>query len=506
MTNDEDDVELTLDSSEIEGLFPSRIDTSDLLPQAVGDFALDSKQALLPVEVDPDGKLKSVYSESPDFRRIIDKGVRRSVLLPTAPGWAVFKARTTPEEPPNAREQAETYCEVVMTGQMGISGVSVMEIVGFLADTKETGILCGSVDGIERSIYLKDGDLVGTQSNAPDERLGSLLVKTGKISEAQLSSALRHCESGRRIGQACVELQYLTRQVVWEMVKRQHVENFENLLSMERGLWYFRRVRKSILNSSSFFLPTQYLLMDTIRKFDEMRLYRETVPNFSAIVMVHPDIEASDFPKKWGEKTLELAKAILQVVDGGLEASGTSDRRLTLRELLSSVGCSEFDLTRLLYLMAEADFIEFHEVMERESSVSGVGPEGPILLMSATGLSAVLKVYSAALDEIFKEYRKIQETSQLSEIVRAYIIDPEVDLPASIRMLQVSDDGQLDQTELLELLQSYPMGQTELCAALDMVLFFTLFEATESLSTSRSEELVRRIHGIRSLLPKEQRI
>ncbi|MEE2901802.1 MAG: DUF4388 domain-containing protein [Myxococcota bacterium] len=506
MTHDEEDVELSLDSHELDELIPGRIDTSDLLPQAVGDFVVDTKQDLLPVEIDPEGRLRSIRSDDSDFRRIIDKGVRRSVLLPTAPGWAVFKARTTPEEPPNAREHAESSCEVVMTGQMGSSGVSVMEIVGFLADTKETGILCGSVDGIERSIFLKDGDLVGTQSNAPEERLGSLLIKTGKITEDQLSSALLYCENGRRIGQACVELEFLTRQVVWEMVKRQHVENFENLLSMERGLWYFRRVRKSILNSSSFFLPTQYLLMDTIRKFDEMRLYRETVPSFDAGVIVHPDIETTDFPKTWGTKTLEMAKQMVGFFAGDSRESGAFERSATIRELLFDLGCSDFDMTRLLYLMAEADLIEFHELMERESSVSGVGPEGPILLMSAPGLSAVLRVYSKALDEIFIEYSKIQETKNLAEILRAYLIDPEVELPASIRMLQINDEGRLEQDELLELLQSYPMGQTQLCSAMDMILFFTLFEATESLNAVRSEELVRRIHGIRSLLPKEQKI
>ena len=506
MTESDEDLEFTFDGTEFDGLIPRRVDTSDLMPQAVGDFAEATRQALLPVEIDPDGILKSSDSENADFRRIIDKGVRRSVLLPTAPGWAIFKARTTPEEPPNAREHAESSCEVVMTGQMGSSGISVMEIVGFLADSKETGILSGSVDGIERSIYLKDGDLVGTQSNAPEERLGSLLVKTGRISEAQLSSALAHCESGRRIGQACVELQYLTRQTVWEMVKRQHVENFENLLSMERGLWYFRRVSKSILNSSTFFLPTQYLLMDTIRKFDEMRLYRETVPSFDAIVTIHPDVEASDFPKNWGAKTLEMAEKLLLTLNGLPEDSDFSNRRMTIREVLFALGCSDFDMTRVLYLMDESNFIEFHEVIERESSVSGFGPDGPILLMSAPGLTAVLKVYAAALDEIFKEYSKIEGSTQLAEIVRAYLIDPDVELPASIRMLQITDDGQLQQSELLELLQAYPMGQTELCAALDTILFFALFEATESLSTARSDELVRRIHGIRSLLPKEQKL
>jgi|GEM_PF-3094260 len=506
MTDDAEDVELSLDSHEFEGLIPERIDTSDLLPQAVGDFVVDTKQALLPVEIDHEGRLRSVRSEDSDFRRIIDKGVRRSVLLPTSPGWAVFKARTTPEEPPNAREHAESCCEVVMTGQMGSSGVSVMEIVGFLADTKETGILCGSVDGIERSIYLKDGDLVGTQSNAPEERLGSLLVKTGKISKEQLSSALLYCENGRRIGQACVELEFLTRQVVWEMVKRQHVENFENLLSMERGLWYFRRVRKAILNSSSFFLPTQYLLMDTVRKFDEMRLYRETVPSFDAAVMIHPDVDFTDLPKTWGPNTLEMAKKMSAFFAGDSSESDISDHRATIRELHFVLGCSEFDMTRLLYLMADAELITFYEPTERESSVSGVGPEGPILLMSALGLSSVLKVYSKALDEIFSEYSKIQEPKNLAKILRAYIIDPEVEIPASIRMLQINDDGRLEKDELMELLQSYPMGQTELCSALDMILFFTLFEATESLNTVRSEELVRRIHGIRSLLPKEQKI
>ena len=70
-------------------------------------------------------------------------------------------------------------------------------------------------------------------------------------------------------------------------------------------------------------------------------------------------------------------------------------------------------------------------------------------------------------------------------------------------MMTVDEEGHLNGSELLNLLQSYPIGQTDLCAALDTVLFFVLFEATETLGGARSEDLVRRVQMIRSLLPKE---
>ena len=505
MSEDIFDIDVNLDDEAIDQVVPERIDTGDLCPQTVGDLSFEKEFSPIAVELDKEGRLSTSSVRESEFRKIIEKGVQRSELLPTAAGWAVFRANTTPEEPPNARAKAETLCEVVMAGQMGIAGIGIMEIVGFLGDSRETGILTGSVDEVERSVFLRDGDVVGTRSTDPDERLGALLIRMGKLTPRELDAALAHgSEDGQRLGQSCVTLKFLTSHVLWEMVKLQHVEIFERLISMERGLWHFRRASPTAMEASAVHLPTQYLLMDAVRKLDEVRMYREAIPSFDAVISLHADVDISDIPEKLPPRVIKLAEDLYWTLTDNQEGPGTG-RRAYIRDIAARISCTDFELSQLLFHLLNEDLIELHELAPREPSSAflNASSEDSVLLLSAENLRAVLKIYARAMQEIFAESHLHNDAKRLVEALRAYIVDDDVELPPSIRMMTVNEDGRLNGAELLSLLQSYPMGQMELCAALDTVLFFVLFEATETLGTARSEDLVRRVQMIRSLLPKE---
>ena len=89
---------------------------------------------------------------------------------------------------------------------LAIAGdVSAMPLLGLLnqlGQNRETGRLVVKREQVERVIILKTGDVASVGSNLARDRLGTYLVRLGKVTDAQLEQAQRETEgTGKRIGQ-----------------------------------------------------------------------------------------------------------------------------------------------------------------------------------------------------------------------------------------------------------------------------------------------------------------
>jgi hypothetical protein len=77
----------------------------------------------------------------------------------------------------------------------------------------------------EKSIYFEDGRLVFATSNLPQDRMGDLLFREGKITRDQHARSREIvAETGRRMGEILVEMGFLKRRELLPAVRR-HVED-----------------------------------------------------------------------------------------------------------------------------------------------------------------------------------------------------------------------------------------------------------------------------------------
>jgi len=81
----------------------------------------------------------------------------------------------------------------------------VPEIVQLVHERRWTGALTLTHMGVGKSVHVHDGRLVFASSTSPDERLGVLLLRRGKISLRQLSEAGEAVKPGKRLGTILVE-------------------------------------------------------------------------------------------------------------------------------------------------------------------------------------------------------------------------------------------------------------------------------------------------------------
>lgn len=443
--------------------------------------ALTDDERRLIVELLPDGRMRAPEQATRDILR--DR-LRRAEVLPTGHGWAVLRS-VGPSEVADEKAQRE----VVAAGTMDESGLSVIDFIGFLASGYQTGVLSVTTGDAERSIYFHNGDVVWASSSLEEDRLGELLVTRGKIDRQQLDEVLR--EGEQRVGRRCVEHGFLSAHDLWAMVQVQLREIFDRLLAMDSGIWSFARVSEQVLAESQIHLSTQGLLVDALRRLDELQVYRQRVRSADVVVQRKTEDGAED-PKALGhvaEEAKEDAAALLAVLDSST----------TIRALMRLLQKSEFEVTRTVYHLLRANVVEI------ASLETGPIPRRPPV--TAKQARDVLEVYSLALREMFDEVARVGKAALLRKTAREFLFDEAsgTQFTAFYKNVHLLPDGSIDTRRILDALERSEVEIQQLSDALSELMFFVLFQATEVLGRRRGDDLARRVKMIHTMLSHAQR-
>src|SRR5262249_51625771 len=144
-------------------------------------------------------------------------------------------------------------------------------------------------------------------------------------------------ETGKRLGEAALELEIVSAEKLYAMMARQVEEVFFAAVHVSDGAFYFfdRFDEKSILHRHS--LNASGLLMEAARRMDEMSFFREKVPGGHYIPVQIPgkklptteedlspvwnriDGQRSieDIGRALGQPEFEVTRAVFQLISGG---------------------------------------------------------------------------------------------------------------------------------------------------------------------------------------------
>lgn len=441
---------------------------------------LEDAGGALDLELQTDGRLRT---QTPEVRDILRDRLRTAELYPTGPGWALLRSRSS--APP--RELLGRAKEVVAAGILGPRGWPIVDILGFAAGSSHTGVLAVDHGSVRNSAFFCGGDVLWASSTAPGARLGPFLLARGRITRDQLRAALTDGPTG--VGRACVDRGYLAPDELEPLLRAFIVERFDEILQAETGLWSFAKVEQAPFEQAVLRLPTQALLVDGLRKWDEMRVYRQRVPGLDMLVKRAP---------RWSSDLLGDSRSTLAGVSPELpERAEVILRELlgatALRELVRRTGESEFEVTRIVFHLLRADLVSIVARARSESRPPRPATEGP-------RPSDVISTYQLALAEITNELNQIDRLPEVLEAVNTFL-EGEVgayrDLLAGIRL---DDRGQLDETALLLRMEVAGATSQQLVDALAEILFFTLLTASEELDRRRGDDLARRVRLIHGML------
>lgn len=277
------------------------------------------------LDIDAHGR---VAPQSDDARSALADRAGRFLLLPSVPDLLV--ARRTPAVPgPSPRPRC------TLAGDL--SSFPIADFIAFVHQSRLSGVLTVAAEGVERSIAFHDGEVRSAQSTAAGERLGEVAVRLGYATEAQVARA---GAGGKPIGKALSEMHVLGANELWRCVHEQVTAVFHAILLSSAGTFYLVDEEPGERQGTPLAADTQSLLMEGIRRIDELSLFRARIPG-----------PATFLRRKQPPRSVTLhpgENAVLALVDG----------RRTVAEVAKLAHLSDFEATKLLYHLAEAGYVE----------------------------------------------------------------------------------------------------------------------------------------------------
>jgi hypothetical protein len=198
---------------------------------------------------------------------------------------------------------------VVPGGLRGqLTQLPLPDILEHLRTSKATGILSLVSGGARKGIYLKDGRVVFASSNLPNDRLGEILIRDGKITVEEYEASIRSIHKGKRQGKALVEMGALSPKDLWEGVQFQVQEIVYSIFQWDEGTFHFEESTLPEQERITVDLDVTELILVGVRRVDAAGSIQGRYPEGELVV------ERGEEPPK---KLLEpYEKHVLSLLDG----------------------------------------------------------------------------------------------------------------------------------------------------------------------------------------------
>jgi hypothetical protein len=413
--------------------------------------------APLSFDLDAHGRLAP---GSDDARRALADRAGRFLLLPSA-GDLLVARRTPAIGGPAPRPRC------ILAGDL--AGFPIADFLAFVHHARLSGVLTVAAEGVERSIVFRDGEVRTARSTAAGERIGEIAVRLGYVTEAQVAEA---GAGGRPVGRALADAGALSANDLWRCLHEQVTAVFHAILLSSSGTFFLLDEDPGDRPGTPLAVNTQSLLMDGIRRIDELSLFKARIPGPAAC------LRRREPPRRMTLRPTE--NSLLGLVDG----------RRTVAEIATAAHLSDFEATKVLYHLAEAGYVE--AVADPLASAA-----------PAERLSALLAGMNAILEGVTSTVPP-DARSDFLDAGRAFLAEPEGAFAPLLLGLVPNPDGGLDEAELSARLAAldrralarlHPSAEPGkvLLEALREVLFFWLFQASGRVGRDVDDALGRAV-------------
>jgi hypothetical protein len=432
----------------------------------------------------------SITPESADAQQELSRRAGRFALAPTGHDLlCLLRVPPTGTGAPAPR--------AVLVGDAAAFPIS--DLIAFLSQARWSGALKVQASNGERSLLLKDGEVRGATSDDPADRLGEVIVRLGFLGRRQLEEALEETQSAK-IGRALVEKGVLQPHDLWRCITQQLSDIFHAIVLCREGAFTLLQQELDEKAASLVQLSTQSLLMDSIRKIDEMAHFRKRIPHGRIYVSKK---RASD------GKLEEDEDRVLGLVNG----------ERTVVELGKAAKLSEFDVTKVVFRLLEGGYAIVSECSiaavaqhtpEASSHPRPLEPRRPADASPASAKEplAVVRVFNFIFREIRDEVAKQGRDRQFIAAANAALAGQALSASPVLTGVFFDAEGNLDEGKLMrrfefsrDQLGSEPIASLK--QALSDVMFFLLFQAGELLESRADEDLARRVKELLATLEGE---
>ena len=238
---------------------------------------------------------------------------------------------------------------------------SLADIFQLIGIQKKTGVLTLKNDKEVVTVSFVDGSVVSADAlhRRLEDRIGTVLVKSGRISEGQLQEALRIQKNTlKRMGNILVENRFIDPNALREALQVQISQMVYRLFRWRDGEYDFTQEERVDYDKEHVVpMSAESVLMEGARILDEWPMIEKGIKSFSAVFR-HANVEIAPAPRTgtWpvedeparGVTLSEEDRRVYQLVDG----------KRTVQEIVERCSLSEFDTCRILYELVGRQLLE----------------------------------------------------------------------------------------------------------------------------------------------------
>src|SRR5213083_1973675 len=207
----------------------------------------------------------------------------------------------------------------------------------------------------EGTIYFDNGVVVSAEIRSNPHPLGALLLRTGKITEADLERARdmqQRQGDKRRLGEILVALGVITKGEVERQVRFQIEEVVFEVMSWNEGYFSFAEQSETkVPTELTVRIPVEALLMEGARRIDEWSRIEQRVPHVGVVPqLAAPPPHPPPLQAQGGEPELDLLPAeweVLALIGGARH----------VRAIAGEVGHLHFEVAKTLFGLESAGVV-----------------------------------------------------------------------------------------------------------------------------------------------------
>ena len=267
---------------------------------------------------------------------------------------------------------------------------SLPDVIQLLFLGRRTGCLALADRHNFGTIYFDEGQIVYASIVNRRDRLGDILLRSGRISAEQLRAAVDRQEGDRehKLGEILVQLGSLSREELQRYIRVQIEEAVYYLFTWISGTFNFEAGVRPEREDFLVRINPEYLLLEGARRVDEWSLIEKKIPSFDLIFAVDGT--------HIGESAPELSEEQRRLVP---LLNGTRD----VAQVVEESGLVEFEAGKALFGLITAGFA--HRVGTSAASAPRVN-DSRVDEHRNLGIA----FYKAAmLDEALREFRRVAD-------------------------------------------------------------------------------------------------
>ena len=227
--------------------------------------------------------------------------------------------------------------------------LGIHDVFQLLDLSRKTGVLrvTSELRHNAGTVYFDDGAVIYAEIRSNPHPLGGLLLRSGKITDADLERA-RDMQTRRgdprRLGEILVSLGAITPRELQRQVRFQVEEVVFEVMGWREGYFSFTEgPLTDVTAEAAVRISTEALLMEGARRIDEWARIENRIPHLGVLPAYAPTTEGGDgdldlLPPEW---------EVLALIDGDRD----------LRAIAATLGRSDFDIAKTLFGLESAGLI-----------------------------------------------------------------------------------------------------------------------------------------------------